>query len=173
MPFLRGQLVPPDLVAQIDAIPRTLLPDGPARDQLLQEARAGGPLIAVYTKDPMTDDYTGGGKQSFVIERPLRGRSDSRWSPVEWRQWVEAGMPTTPCDFCGHPPAFLSVAAVIFATGEPATLCYTCHAAVLGIHGMTPHPVITCTQCGRLDLQLNATLFVCRTCLLGGNQHGA
>jgi hypothetical protein len=169
MPILHGTQVPPDLVAKIAAIPRVLLPEGVAREQLVQEVLAGGPLLDVYTKDPMTDDFTGGGPMSHVIERPLRGRTDSRWSPVEWRQWVEAGMPTTPCDFCGHPPAFFPMPDYRLADGQPATLCYTCHSALLGIHGMGRLPVLTCTQCGRLDLQLNPTWFVCRDCLLGGH----
>ncbi|MBA3825105.1 MAG: hypothetical protein H0X24_14565 [Ktedonobacterales bacterium] len=169
MPFFRRPAPPPTLLEQIATIPRTLLPDGVAREQLVQEAQAGGPLIEVYTKGPLTEDFTGGGPLSFIIERPLPGRSDSRWSPVEWRQWVEAGMPTTSCDFCGHPPASLTVAAVILPTGRPATLCCSCHAAVLGLYGMSRAPVITCVQCGRLDIQITPDRVICRTCFFGGS----
>jgi hypothetical protein len=164
MPFLRRPTPPPTVLEQIAAIPRTLLPDGAARDQLVQEAQAGGPLIDVYTKGPLTEDFTGGEALSFIIERPLPGRSDSRWSPVEWREWVQAGMPTTPCDFCGHPPAYITMAEVFLPTGRLATLCFSCHAAVLGIHGISRLPVITCGQCGRRDIQINPERVICRTC---------
>ncbi|MBA3822427.1 MAG: hypothetical protein H0X24_00825 [Ktedonobacterales bacterium] len=174
MPIFRGEHLPRGLVEQIDAIPRTLLPEGAAREQLLREFIAGGPLIDVYTKPLMTEDYTGGGagKRGYIIERPLRGRPDTRWSPLEWQQWVAAGMPTMACDFCDHTPAMIPVGDYALADGRPPTICYDCHSALMGIHGMTVHAVLNpCPQCGRLALQLDPTIPVCRDCLAA--QHAA
>lgn len=164
-PFGAGEF---NLVARVEATPLDLIPKGKARDQLMQEARDGGPLVDIYrTSAPgYGENFRAKDGWAYVIERPIRFRHDTRWSAEEWRIWCDAGMMDGRCMLCGETPVTFALSDE-FRTrdGGRVYICYACNDAHLGIHGYERHAILDpCPSCHQVGLQIAPELDFCANC---------